>query len=114
MLQIMDHDLFQSFTNEVREAGLYVLIMDESTDISFQSAGVDMVWFHPKDLHIQELFCGFVNTADTRGARVFSILKDGLCHFNLSIDNCRHRTATSPRTVRAISGEHHQLGDAGH
>lgn len=89
MLEIMADDVLWSFTNEVHEAGHSAVIIDETADISVKEQVPTCFRIVHKNLETQELCCGFFNTADTRMATLFSILKDVLCRFNLTIDNWR-------------------------
>ena len=41
------------------------------------------------ELDVQELFCGFYETASTTSEELFKIVKDVLSKFQLPIDKCR-------------------------
>ncbi|XP_064468707.1 zinc finger MYM-type protein 1-like [Ornithodoros turicata] len=89
MLELLADDVLRSLTNEVRAAEYYSVIMDETTNISVKEQVSVCFRIVQKGLQVQELFCGFFCTTDTKAATLCAILNDILRRFNLPIGKCR-------------------------
>lgn len=119
----MAHNLLRSLTNKVHEAGHYAVIMNETADIFVKklvSTCFQIVQKHFNFTllqHFKQFFLFlFFNTADTRAATLFAILKDVLCHFRLTIGDCHEQCCDGAtnmrrryRTLRGLVQQEQQL-----
>ncbi len=85
----MAHNILHNLVNEIRSAGAFSIIVDESQDISHQEQVSFCVRFVDDEFRPQELFLGFHSTESTTAENLAKLVIDTMVRLNLPIDMLR-------------------------
>lgn len=89
MLQMMADAIIETHLNEIKTAGFYSSILDETSDITRREQISFSIRVVKDDFTIREIFVGFYETKDTKSETLFKIVIDVLNRFGLQINKLR-------------------------
>lgn len=93
VLQIMAHDIVRLLCREVRDAGMFAVVVDGTTDITRREQEAISVRYVNADLKANEVFLGFYNLeTGTDGRSVADMVMDSLLRLNLPLSQLRGQT----------------------
>ncbi|CAF0931643.1 unnamed protein product [Brachionus calyciflorus] len=87
LMSIISNEIRMKITKRVRENKFFSIIVDGTTDITRKEQISFCVRSVSSNLKIEERFLGFFEAKDTEGDSLFSIVKQALNDFSLSIKN---------------------------
>lgn len=89
LIKDMAHAVLRDLVTEIRNAGKFAIIMDETTDASV-SEQVSICFRHVSEkLEVNETFVGLYETVSTNAFTLFNIVDDVMKRFNISLTDCR-------------------------
>ena len=89
MISLIGKVIQQNIVHEIKKAGFFSIIADETMDISRLEQMSLCVRYVTNDFVINERFVGFRSTATTDGATLYALLTDTLLSLGLSLNQVR-------------------------
>uniref|UniRef100_A0A6P4FBL9 Zinc finger MYM-type protein 1-like n=1 Tax=Drosophila rhopaloa TaxID=1041015 RepID=A0A6P4FBL9_DRORH len=89
ILELMANKIVSANLEEIRKAKYYAILIDETSDASRKEQVSICLRVASSNLVSTEYFMGFYETASTKAAALFEILKDVLARFHLPIEKLR-------------------------
>lgn len=89
MISLIGKAIQQNIVDEVKKAGVFAIIGDETMDVSRLEQMSVCVRYVTNDFVINERFLGFWSTPTTDGATLFALLTDTLLSLGLSLNQVR-------------------------
>ena len=102
LLDIIGENMTDSIIAEIKSAGAFALILDESLDISrHEQAAVVLRYVNP-EFAIKERFVGFFRAVQTDGESLYQLVQGVLSKFKLSIDHIVAQCYDGAANMRGI------------
>lgn len=90
ILELMAHSVLRSVVADISNAGMYSLIVDETTDQSTtEQVSICMRYVDETALQPNEVFLGLYESASTTGELLCDVIQDALTRFALPVDTIR-------------------------
>lgn len=99
---MMAHDVLRKLIGEVQSAGVFSVIMDETTDITVNEQVSVCLRYVTENLEPEERVLGFYETPKTTADTLFQLLKDVLMRFALPVNKCRGQCYDGASNVSGI------------
>lgn len=123
ILELMADKILRQKLDQIKSAGFFSLIMDETSDVSrFEQVSI-CIRIVSENLTIQEIFIGFYKTDDTKSEILFKIVQDVFVRYGLSFNDLRGQCydgasnmsgkITGPYLVRTLLGSYFESGGPG-
>jgi hypothetical protein len=100
MISLIGKVIQQNIVDEIKKAGFFSIIADETMDISRLEQISLCVRYVTNDFIINERFLGFWSTATTDGATLFTLLTDTLLSLGLSLNQVRAQCYDGASNIR--------------